>query len=92
MEQLGMTGVKYFGGDALCTEKLPELSSTAGTLKNVTCATGGASVQKMQGGIAWKKKYDARFPGRLATPHPIVAEGHRWIGGSAVVLKGALSR
>ncbi|WP_394757003.1 branched-chain amino acid ABC transporter substrate-binding protein [Rhodoferax sp.] len=70
MEQLGMTGVKYFGGDALCTEKLPELSSTAGTLKNVTCATGGASVQKMQGGIAWKKKYDARFPGQFQIYSP----------------------
>jgi branched-chain amino acid transport system substrate-binding protein len=70
MEQLGMTGVKYFGGDALCTEKLSELSSKAGTLKNVTCATGGASVQKMQGGTAWKKKYDARFPGQFQIYSP----------------------
>jgi branched-chain amino acid transport system substrate-binding protein len=70
MEQLGMTNVRYFGGDALCTEKLPELSSKAGTLKNVTCATGGASVQKMQGGTAWKKKYDARFPGQFQIYSP----------------------
>lgn len=70
MEQLGMTNVRYFGGDALCTEKLPELSSKAGTLKNVTCATGGASVQKMQGGAAWKKKYDARFPGQFQIYSP----------------------
>ena len=70
MEQLGMSHVRYFGGDALCTEKLPELSSKAGTLKNVTCATGGASVQKMQGGAAWKKKYDARFPGEFQIYSP----------------------
>ncbi|NMM76871.1 branched-chain amino acid ABC transporter substrate-binding protein [Acidovorax sp. SRB_24] len=65
MEQLGLSNVKYFGGDALCTEKLPELASKAGTLANVTCATGGASIQKMQGGAEWKKKYDAKFPGQF---------------------------
>ncbi len=70
MEQLGLAKVSYLGGDALCTEKLAELSSQAGTLKNVTCATGGASVQKMQGGLAWKKKYDARFPGQFQIYSP----------------------
>lgn len=70
MEQLGMTNVKYFGGDALCTEKLAELAVKAGTLKNVTCATGGASVAKMQGGTEWKKKYDARFPGQFQIYSP----------------------
>ena len=70
MEQLGLADVKFFGGDAMCTEKLAELSSKAGTLKNVTCATGGASVQKMQGGAEWKKKYDARFPGQFQIYSP----------------------
>ncbi|HEY8905502.1 MAG TPA: branched-chain amino acid ABC transporter substrate-binding protein, partial [Rhodoferax sp.] len=70
MEQLGLGGVKYFGGDALCTEKLAELSSQSANLKNVTCATGGASVQKMQGGAEWKKKYDARFPGQFQVYSP----------------------
>jgi branched-chain amino acid transport system substrate-binding protein len=70
MEQLGMTNVKFFGGDGLCTEKLGELASKAGTMKNVTCATGGASVEKMQGGAAWKKKYDARFPGQFQIYSP----------------------
>ena len=65
MEQLGLPNVKFFGGDALCTEKLPDLASKAGTVKNVTCATGGASIQKMQGGAEWKKKYDAKFPGQF---------------------------
>ncbi len=70
MEQLGLSNVKYFGGDAMCTEKLVELSSKAGTVKNVTCATGGASVQKMQGGTDWKKRYDARFPGQFQVYSP----------------------
>jgi len=70
LEQLGLSNVKFFGGDALCTEKLPELSAKAGTLKNVICATGGASLQKMQGGAAWKKKYDAKFPGQFQIYSP----------------------
>jgi len=70
MEQLGLSNVKFFGGDALCTEKLPELSGLAGTMKNVTCATGGASIQKMQGGAEWKKKYDAKFPGQFQIYSP----------------------
>ncbi|OQW89969.1 MAG: branched chain amino acid ABC transporter substrate-binding protein [Rhodoferax ferrireducens] len=70
MEQLGLAHVKYFGGDAMCTEKLVELSSKAGTVKNVTCATGGASIQKMQGGADWKKRYDARFPGQFQVYSP----------------------
>ena len=70
MAQLGLGDVKYFGGDALCTEKLAELSSQSANLKNVACATGGASVQKMQGGAEWKKKYDARFPGQFQVYSP----------------------
>ncbi len=70
MAQLGLANVKYFGGDAMCTEKLVELSSKSSTVKNVTCATGGASVQKMQGGADWKKRYDARFPGQFQIYSP----------------------
>jgi len=70
MEQLGLANVKYFGGDAMCTEKLVELASKANVVKNVTCATGGASVQKMQGGADWKKRYDARFPGQFQVYSP----------------------
>lgn len=70
MEQLGLSGVKYFGGDALCTEKLPDLASKTQALKNVTCATGGASVDKMQGGADWKKRYDAKFPGQFQIYSP----------------------
>lgn len=70
MEQLGLSNVKFFGGDAMCTEKLPELAGKAASVKNVTCATGGASIQKMQGGAEWKKKYDAKFPGQFQIYSP----------------------
>ena len=70
MEQLGLGGVKFFGGDAMCTEKLGELASKSAALAHVTCATGGASVQKMPGGADWKKRYDARFPGQFQIYSP----------------------
>ena len=85
MEQLGLGGVKYFGGDALCTEKLPELSGKSPALKNVTCATGGASVDKMQGGTEWKKRYDAKYPGQFQIYSPYAYD-------AAMVLADAMKR
>jgi branched-chain amino acid transport system substrate-binding protein len=63
LAQLGMTKVKLFGGDGLCTTKLAELSAKSATLANVVCAEGGASLSKMPGGVEWKKRYDERYPG-----------------------------
>jgi poly(beta-D-mannuronate) lyase len=40
----------------------------------------------------WLQLYQARFPGRLTAPHPSVAIGHRWIGGSVETLRAALAR
>lgn len=62
MEQLGLGNAKFFGGDGICTDKLPELSGGAKTLANVICAEGGASLAKMPGGAAWRARYDAKFP------------------------------
>jgi branched-chain amino acid transport system substrate-binding protein len=62
MEQLGMTNVKYFGGDGICVEKLPEFADNSKPLANVVCAEGGASIQKMPSGVAWKARYDTKFP------------------------------
>ncbi len=70
MDQLGMTNVKYFGGDGMCTIKLAELSGNAKSLSNVACAEGGTSLQKMPGGLEWKKRYDARFPGEFQVYSP----------------------
>ena len=85
MEQLGLGNVKFFGGDALCTEKLPELSGKTPALKNVTCATGGASVDKMQGGSDWKKRYDAKFTGHFQIYSPYAYD-------AAMVLADAMKR
>jgi branched-chain amino acid transport system substrate-binding protein len=70
MEQLGMSKVKYFGGDGLCTQDLIKQAGGAKTLENVVCAEGGASLEKMPGGTAWKKRYDAKYPGQFQVYSP----------------------
>ncbi len=72
MEQLGLANVKFFGGDGICTAKLADLSAGAKTLNNVVCAEGGASLEKMPGGKAWKAKYDAKYPGQFQVYSPYV--------------------
>ena len=70
MEQLGLTDTKYFGGDGLCTNEVAKLAAGAKTLGNVVCAEGGASLAKMPGGEAWKKRYDAKYPGQFQIYSP----------------------
>ena len=70
MEQLSMGNVKYFGGDGVCTTEIAKLAAGAKTLGNVVCAEGGASLSKMPGGLAWKAKYDAKFPGQFQIYSP----------------------
>jgi len=70
MEQLGMTDVKYFGGDGVCTSEIAKLAAGAKTLTNVICAEGGASLAKMPGGMEWKKRYDAKYPGQFQVYSP----------------------
>ena len=65
MEQLGMANVRYFGGDGICTAEIAKLAGGAKTLNNVICAEGGASLGKMPGGDAWKKRYDAKYPNQF---------------------------
>jgi branched-chain amino acid transport system substrate-binding protein len=72
MEQLGLTKQKYFGGDGICDQSIIELSGRAKTLDNVICAEGGASLAKMPGGEAWRKRYEAKFPGQFQIYSPYV--------------------
>lgn len=72
MEQLGMGKVRYFGGDGICTNDLIKQAAGAKTLENVVCAEGGASLAKMPGGMDWKKRYDAKFPGQFQVYSPYV--------------------
>lgn len=85
MEQLGMTNVKYFGGDGICTQKLSELAAGAKTVANVVCADGGSSLQKMPGGVAWKKRYDAQFPNQFQVYSPYTYD-------AAMLLADAMKR
>ncbi|MEJ6023291.1 branched-chain amino acid ABC transporter substrate-binding protein [Ramlibacter sp. PS4R-6] len=70
MEQLGISNAKFFGGDGICTEKIIELSGKSKLLDNVVCAEGGASLDKMPGGKAWKDKYDKKYPGQFQVYSP----------------------
>lgn len=70
MEQLGLSNVKYFGGDGICTAEIAKLAGGAKTLDNVVCAEGGASLAKMPGGTAWKARYDAKYPGQFQVYSP----------------------
>ena len=70
MEQLGMDKVKFFGGDGICTSEIAKLAAGAKTLNNVVCAEGGASLEKMPGGQAWKKRYDAKYPNQFQVYSP----------------------
>jgi branched-chain amino acid transport system substrate-binding protein len=72
MEQLGLTNVKYFGGDGLCTMDLIKQSAGAKTLDNVICAEGGSSLAKMPSGDAWMKRYEAKYPKQFQVYSPYV--------------------
>ncbi|MDB5873209.1 MAG: branched chain amino acid transporter substrate-binding protein [Ramlibacter sp.] len=72
MEQLGLTRQKFFGGDGICTMDLIKQAAGAKTLENVICAEGGASLDKMPSGKAWKAKYDAKYPGQFQVYSPYV--------------------
>ena len=75
MAQLGMNDVKMFGGDGICVLELAKVAAGAKTLENVVCADGGASIAKMPGGIEWKKRYDAKFPGQFQVYSPYFYDG-----------------
>ena len=70
MEQLGMSSTKFFGGDGICTAEIARLAGGAKTIDNVVCAEGGASLSKMPSGEAWKKRYDAKYPGQYQIYSP----------------------
>jgi branched-chain amino acid transport system substrate-binding protein len=70
MEQLGLVKQRFLGGDGICTTEIAKLSGNAKTMENVVCATGGASLDKMPGGKAWKEKYDKLFPGQFQIYSP----------------------
>lgn len=70
MSQLAMNQVKFLGGDAQCSERLPVIADKAPALKNVVCVMSGNSLASMPGGLAWKQKYDQRFPGQYQVYSP----------------------
>lgn len=70
MQQLGLTKAYLFGGDGICTDQLVKLSSGARTLGNVVCAVGGASLDKLPQGKAWRERYETMFPKQFQVYSP----------------------
>ena len=70
MDQLGLSNVKFFGGDGICTTEIVKIASGAKSLDGVICAEGGSSIAKMPGGTAWKAKYDSKYPGQFQIYSP----------------------
>lgn len=72
MDQLGMDGVRVFGGDGPCTEKVVELSGNAKTLQGFYCGDGGENIMKTAIGSEWRKRYDAAYPKEFQVYSPMV--------------------
>ena len=70
IDQLGMSNVKFFGGDGICTEEIVKIAAGAKSMDGVVCAEGGVSIAKMPSGEAWKKRYDAKYPGQFQIYSP----------------------
>ena len=70
MEQLGMRDLVVYGGDGICSNKLPELAAGSALVDQVRCAEGGVSLDRMPAGKAWKQRYDARFAGQFQVFSP----------------------
>lgn len=79
MEQLGMGKVHLIGGDAICTEKLPELAGGVPAVENVVCALGGAGVEQLAGGKEWLERYNAKYPGEFQMYSPYAYAGAQLI-------------
>ncbi|MXN76174.1 ABC transporter substrate-binding protein [Burkholderia sp. 4701] len=56
--QLGLRA-KILGGDGVCSTDLPKLAGAAAD--NVVCSEAGIALEKMPGGAAFAKRYEARF-------------------------------
>ncbi len=70
LDQLGMSNVKFFGGDGICTNEIIKIAAGAKSLGGVVCAEGGSSIAKMPGGTAWKARYDAKYTGQFQIYSP----------------------
>ncbi|KWE47728.1 branched chain amino acid ABC transporter substrate-binding protein [Burkholderia ubonensis] len=56
--QLGLRA-KILGGDGVCSTDLPKLAGAAAD--NVVCSEAGIALEKMPGGAAFAKRYEARY-------------------------------
>lgn len=89
MATLGMTTIRLFGGDGICTDKLAELAAGAATLANVVCAESGATLDQTPRGVEWKKRYDAKYPGQFQIYSPYAYDAVMVLADAMVRAKSA---
>jgi poly(beta-D-mannuronate) lyase len=92
MAEIGASrGEDWYGVRAGALHRLVA-TTHAGLVEPATFArlAGVAQERPVNTRAGWLQLYGSRFPGRLSAPHPVVAEGHRWIGGNAALLRDAL--
>ena len=70
MAQLGMNGVWFLGGDGFCSPDLAQLAGQPRNVERVICTEGGTPLEKRPAGVAWRARYDARFPQQFQQPSP----------------------
>jgi branched-chain amino acid transport system substrate-binding protein len=69
MSQLAMNQVKFLGGDAQCSERLPAMADKVPALKNVVCVMSGSSGQYARRS-ALEAEVRPAFPGQYQVYSP----------------------
>lgn len=54
--------LKLLGGDAMCTNRLPELAGKQPLLKNIRCVQAGVPLEDLRDAAQWKQRYSKQFP------------------------------
>ncbi|MEQ1715968.1 MAG: alginate lyase family protein [Hyphomicrobium sp.] len=85
-------GEDWYGFEAGAVHRLAKLTIDGlNAPETFDACVGVAQERPVNGRAGWVQLYRARFPERVETA-PDIPEGHRWIGGSAAVLRDVLGR
>lgn len=77
MAAMGMDGVHVLGGDALCTARLPSLVARAKMLEQLVCVSAGQALTALPEAVAWRQRYERRFPGQYQGFSPYAYDATR---------------
>ena len=57
-----LASVRLLGGEAMCSDRLPELAGPQPLLKNVSCVLAGVPLDELHNAAQWKQMYARQFP------------------------------